>query len=388
MGLMLISVVRYFVNGLIAFHIFNDSNKAGINKTAVQSIIYTILLAAFKIFVMDKPVITAVSFMIIFLCLLIANKFKSWKVPLTYSLFVTCMLEYTHFLIFKVFSLTRDSLNIPEVTSDDPQRLIISRIIVLLMYCAAALLIYKLNKSNIKSVPKLAQYNIFPTFLSIALFVIMYLKHYIKYTSSNKFHDVLSVIFVFFIILCLTFLFSSKAFLKMIENYQKKKINPAIEEAKLQKGKGYPGLKFKSEKLNHQAKFFKDELTTLGIDTEDNKAKQLVHSAVLLCQENNPLKVNMVSGIYFYTGEILELQPKSIETNIGNLMKTHWGFCDSEALLKIKQNYHGPISKENCAPTPREFILYLIKKHRKHTKIYDHIRNIKYLFLKKRFANA
>lgn len=96
----------------------------------------------------------------------------------------------------------------------------------------------------------------------------------------------------------------------------------------------------------------------------------------------------MVSGIYFYTGEILELQLKSIETNIGNLLKTHWGFCDSEALLKIKQNYHGPISKENCAPTPREFILYLIKKHRKHTKIYNHIRNIKYLFLKKRFANA
>lgn len=212
--------------------------------------------------------------------------------------------------------------------------------------------------------------------------MIMYLKYHIKYTESNKFHDVLSMIFVFFIILCLTFLFSSEVFVEKIANYHKNKINRAIEESKLQKGNNYSGLKFISDSLNRQTEYFKNELALIGIDTEDKKAKQLMHCTVLTCQENFPEKINMISHIYLYTGEILGLQPKSIEANISNLLKNHWSSYDSKTLKKIEQNYHGPISEENGAPTPKEFILYLVNKYREDNKVSKSTKKLNALFSK------
>lgn len=381
--LILISMIRYFISGMFIFHTFNRPNKINISKTVAESAIYTILLTAFKIFVIDRPIITAISSIIVFACLLVSHKLKTWRISLMYSLFVTCMLEYTHFLIFKVTSIVRKSLGFSEVTYCADINLTIFRLTVLTLYFLAVIAIYKFNKVNIKSVRKLSEYSIFPIFLGIALFMIMYLKHYIKYTESNKFHNILSVIFVVFIVLCLTFLFSSEAFLKKIENYQKRKTNQAIEEAKIQKGKNYPGLIFSSENLNHKSEFFKNELILIGLDAEDKKAKQLVHSTVLLSQENSPKKVNMVYRIYLYTGEILGLQPKSIEANISNLLKNHWNSRDSEILKKIKQNYHGPISEENGAPTPKEFLLYLVEKYEKDNKICKNTEKVKHLIFKK-----
>lgn len=139
-------------------------------------------------------------------------------------------------------------------------------------------------------------------------------------------------------------------------------------------------MTFESKELNSQMKFFQNELYIIGIDTEDKKAKQLVHCSVLINQEENPQKVNMISGIYFYTGEILGLQPKSVEMNISNLLKNHWNSRGAEILKKIGQNYHGPISEENGAPTPREFLLYLVKKYRECNKIVENAEKIKYSF--------
>lgn len=378
-------MLRYFISGLYAFHVFNNSNKNNINKTIIQSTIYTILLTAFKIFIIDNPIITAISFISIFGCLIVTHKLKAWKVSLTYSLFVTCMLEYIHFLIFRLFSIVREALGIIEVTSSQPKRLLVGRLIVLTLYFISILLINKFNKVNIKYVYKFAEYSIFPIFLSIALCMIMYLKYYIKYTESNQFHGVLSIIFVFFIVLCLTFLFSSEAFLKKIENYKNKKTNQAIEEAKLQKGKNYSGLRFISENLNYQSKIFKNELYAIGIDTEDKKARQLVHCAVLLSQENFPEKVNMSSRIYSYTGEILGLQPKSIETNISNLLKNHWSSCDKRVLELIENNYCGKVSEENGSPTPKDFLLYLVKKHYQNHSVNKSSDKIVIPFFKKNF---
>ena len=224
---------------------------------------------------------------------------------------------------------------------------------------------------------------VFPMFFIIALGVIVYLKYHIKYTISNEFHDILSIIFVSFIVLTLIFTFSSKKFLEIIEAFHKRKINPAIEEAKLQKDKGFAGLTFESKESNSQMKFFQHELYIIGIDTEDKKAKQLVHCNVLINQEENPEKVNIRSGIYFYTGKILGLQPKSVEMNISNLLKNHWNSRDPEILKKIEQNYHGPISEENGAPTPREFLLYLVKKYREENRVLKNTQKIKISFFKK-----
>lgn len=364
MILTLISLMRYIISGLFIFYIFNDSKNSIFTKVFVPSVIYSVILIVFKIFIIDNPIIAIISTITIFGCLTIIDKSRNWKASLTYSLFTSCLLEYSHFLIFKLISIIIEFLGIPEVTSAQPERLLISRIIALILYAVSILLIYKFAHVDVKLINPLSNYPIFPIFLSIALGIVIYLKYYIKYTHSNEFHNILSIAFVFLIVLSLIFIFSSKTFLEKIENFQTKKINPAIEEAKLQKGNGYSGLKFQCKDLISQMEYFKNELSIVGIDIEDDKAKQLLHCAVLFNQEEEIDKVNMISGIYSYTAEILGIQPKSVETNISNLLKDHWATRDSKVLKLIEDNYHAKTSEKNGAPTPREFLRYLVKRYR------------------------
>ena len=388
MELLIIDIIRYILSGLFTFSIFNDPKKCPFKITIVQSILYSICLALCKIFVIDYPIITFVSAIVIFGCLLLKNGIKIRKTMFTYSLFMACILEYTHFIIFESVSSIWKYFEFPEAKYANYTSLLFFRAAVLLLYVLIILLLYKFDKINLKSVCKLANFKVFPIFFIIALGVIVFLKYHIKYTISNEFHGILSVIFVSFIILTLTFIFSSKTFVEAIEDFYKKKINPAIEEAKLKKGIGYVGLIFESEKLNSQAKYFRHELYMIGMDTEDKKARQLVHCNVLINQEENSKKVNMISGIYGYTGGILGLQPKSIEMNISNLLKSHWSSRDPKILDKIKQNYHGPISEENGAPTPREFLLYLVKKYREDNSTDKSPEKVKFSFFKKYFVNT
>lgn len=384
---MVIDIIRYLISGLIAFSIYNNLKKYHFKITIIQSFLYTIALIVFKIFVIDSPIITFISSIAILGCLFLKNKVEIFKAMFTYSFFITCLMEYIHFLIFKLFSITRENLGIEEITSAQSERLLVSRLIVLLLYIVSILLIYKFDRINIKLVCKLSNYRIFRIFFIIALGVIIYLKYHIKYTISNEFHDILSIIFVSFIVLTLIFIFSSKNFLEIIEAFHKRKINPAIEEAKLQKDNGYTGLIFELKELNSQMKYFQHELYIIGIDIEDKKAKQLVHCNVMFNQEENPEKVNMRSGIYFYTGKILGVQPKSVEMNISNLLKNHWSSRDPEIIKKIKQNYHGPISEENGAPTPREFMLYLAKKYRQDSSVNESTDKINLSLFKKCFLD-
>lgn len=384
----LISIIRYLISGLFTFSTFNDPKKCPFRITIMQSVLYSICLTLFKIFVIDSPIITFVSAMVTFGCLLLKKDIKILKITFTYSLFMGCLLEYTHFLIFEIVSNIWQKLGIPDVTFDQSNEMLVSRTIILVLYTITLLLIYKSDKINIKSVCKLANYIVFPIFFIIALGVIVFLKYHIKYTISNEFHGVLSVIFVSFIILTLTFIFSSKTFVEAIEDFYKKKINPAIEEAKLKKGMGYVGLIFESEKLNSQVKYFRHELYMIGMDTEDKKARQLVHCDVLVNQEENPEQVNIISDIYSYTGEILGLQPKSVEMNISNLLKSHWSSRDPKILKAIEQNYHGPISEKNGAPTPKEFILYLVNKYREDHKVEINKEKINISFIKKYFIDT
>ena len=380
MFLALISIIRYLISGLFTFSVFNNLKEYSFKITAMQSILYAVFLIMFKVLVIDKPIITFISSIVIFGCLLLGNKIKTWKTVFTYSLFMSCVLEYSHFSIFRIVSFIRIALRFPEAKYDNHTSLLIFRTIILLLYVLVILLIYKPSRIDIKSVCKLSNYRIFPAFFLIMLSIIVYLKYHIKYTLSNEFHDILSIIFLSLIVLTFIFIFSSKKFIEIIESLHKRKVNPAVEEAKLQKDRGYAGLTFESKELNSQMKFFQNELYIIGIDTEDKKAKQLVHCSVLINQEENPQKVNMISGIYFYTGEILGLQPKSVEMNISNLLKNHWNSRGAEILKKIGQNYHGPISEENGAPTPREFLLYLVKKYRECNKIVENAEKIKYSF--------
>ena len=362
MEIILIDIIRYLINGFLAFSIFSNFKKSGFRKAILPSLIYTFSLTAFKVFIIDNPIVTVISVIMIFLCLLLENKFKDWNFLLTYSLFVSCVLEYSHFLIFKTVSIVRNALQLPEVTYTIDLKLIIFRATVALLYALALFLIYKFSLTDLEVVSKLSNYKVVPIFLSVALSIIIYLKHYIKYTLSNEFHDILSILFVFFAVIFFIFIASSKRFIKMIDKFNEKKINPAIEEAKLQKGKRYAGMNFISEKLKSEMECFKDELEKIGMDKQDHGSLQIAFAAVLLKHEEDPENVALRSKIYFYISEILEIQPTTVESNISNSLKRHWNLSDKKIISKIEENYEGTISEKNGAPTPKEFLTYIVKK--------------------------
>ena len=73
--------------------------------------------------------------------------------------------------------------------------------------------------------------------------------------------------------------------------------------------------------------------------------------------------------------------------NISNLLKNHWSSRNPEIIKKIEQNYHGPVSEKNGAPTPREFLLYLVEKYREDNKVIKNTEKIKFSFFKKCFLD-
>lgn len=321
-------------------------------------------LTTFKFFVVDNQTVIAVYALLMFGILIVTTGRKNFKFSIFYSLFITCLTEYIHFLFFGLFSINRKLLGITEVTASEPERLLISRIIVLILYLIAILLIYIFKKVDIDLIIKLSRHKVFAIILSITLCIIVGLKYCIKYTKSNMLHFILSVVFAGFIVLSLVFIVSSKTFINRIDSLSKKKINLAIEESKSQKSKGFVGLKFISEELNSEINRFLNMLGEIGMDTEDKKSKQIAYCAVLLNHEENPQETNMISVIYPIVGDILDRQAKTVESNISNAIKNHWTLCSAETLEKINKSYKNPISPESGYPSAKEFLLYLTQKYK------------------------
>ena len=87
------------------------------------------------------------------------------------------------------------------------------------------------------------------------------------------FHNILTVVLLAIIVLSLVFFVSSKIFINIIYNFTNRKINPAIEDSKLQKSKGFTKLKFFSRELNFEMSCFLNFLHEIGMDIENKKSK-------------------------------------------------------------------------------------------------------------------
>lgn len=387
MSLVLVDILRYLASGLFSFFNSNKSKKIIFAKSLLFSIVYTAFLISFKLFVLDNPIITIVSAITIFISLILTNKLNNLKAHIAYSLFISCLTEYIHFLFFELFSINRNFLGIAEVTASEPERLLFGRVIVFILYFIAISLIYIFKKVDIDLIIKLSRYKMFSIILSITLCIVVGLKYCIKYTKSNMLHFILSVVFAGFIVLSLVFMLSSKTFINQIEKVIKKRINPAIEDSKIQKSKSFTELKFSSEELNSEMNYFLNLLHKIGMNTEDKKSKQIAYCAVLLNHEENPQETNMISVIYPIVGDILNRQAKTIESNISNAIKTHWFSCRAEILEKIKMNYKRSISPESGCPGAKEFLLYLTQKYKEQYPENEIKSNAEYSFFKKHLLN-
>ncbi len=360
---MLTSFVRYLTNGTLILSVFNNYSKESVfKKIFVPSIMYSLFLIVFKIFITDNTILMVVSVLIVLGYLFFTSRFKLSNFIITYSLFMNCTLEYIHFAIFRTLSITRKFLGLEEFTYAQPYRLAVGRALLILIYAIVIFEIYRRKKIKVESIQKFSKYNTVRAFLILALCIIVYLKHNIKYTPLNEIHDLLSIVFTVFIVAFLFFISSSEKFANLIEKYEEKKVNPAIEEAKLQKGNHYSGLNFISAKFNSEMELFKDELEMIGMDKQDHGSLQIAFAAVLLNHEDSNENVPLRTRIYSYIAEILEIQPTTVESNISNALKRHWNLTDQKIRIKIEKNYDGPISEKNGAPTPREFLIYIVRK--------------------------
>lgn len=73
---------------------------------------------------------------------------------------------------------------------------------------------------------------------------------------------------------CRLYLYShQKLLLTKSSGLSTKKLNPAIEDSKLQKSKGFTKFKFSSGELISEMNCFLSMLGEIGMDTEDKKSK-------------------------------------------------------------------------------------------------------------------
>lgn len=361
MVLALIDAIRYFISGLLCFDLFNSKKSSKLKNVFIPSVVYTVLLVAFKLLVIDSPIITLVSVLIVFTYLVFENNFKMVRLDFAYPFFVICLLECIHILLFMIVSITRSVLGLPEVTSKNHVGLAIFRAVVVLLYAIAIYFIHKSYCVNLDLISKISRQRFVMSLLVFGLGVLIYLKYYIRNADTDKLHSVVSVVFIIFLIMFFAFLVSIKNFLKVIDKLRAQDLNPAIEEAKMNKGKRYAGMKFASSELNLEMECFKNSLDCIGMDTQDRESMQIAFALVLLKHEKNPKAISLRSEIYSYIADILDIQVNTVESNIANALKRHWTIADAKTLEKINENYKGPISEKNGAPTPKEFLIYMIE---------------------------
>lgn len=132
------------------------------------------------------------------------------------------------------------------------------------------------------------------------------------------------------------------------------KINKALEDAMMKKK-----LCFTQNIYRLEMEYFKNSLRKLRMKENDRRFEEIAFAAVILKHHKNIDEVEVIPDIFSYIGQILNIQPKSVHSNFRNALDRHWLNTDLKILEK---NYQGPISEESGAPTPKDFLVYIVKE--------------------------
>lgn len=118
-------------------------------------------------------------------------------------------------------------------------------------------------------------------------------------------------------------------------------------------------LCFSQKIYNDEMEQFKKFLKKLGMNENNRRFKEIAFAAVLLKHYQNIDEVEITPGFFSYMGKILNIQPKSIHANFRNALDRHWLNTDFRIL---EEHYKGPISESSGAPTPKDFLIYIVKE--------------------------
>ena len=327
----------------------------------------------YRIVEIPLPISRIISTLIIFIYFWIqSKKIETWKYILTFSIFISLITEDSHIVAYAVNRYVMQVFGITDVMMNSNSILFMS--IVVVLHCCFMFLVYKFNLVKLEILKVLSRYRTISISLGLYLLLTLYLKHQAKHVAleNSWILDILSVTFLFLPFVLLILNKFSNVFIITVEKFQEQikeqKINPAAEEAKQHKGMRWSGMNFISEKFKLEMNYFKKELEKIGMDKEEHSSIQIAFAAVLLKQEENIEKVVLKLNIYPYIGNILDIAPETVEANIRNALNKHWDLADSKILKMIEENYKGEISKRNGTPTPKKFLIQLVKKSKSSNK--------------------
>lgn len=365
-----IDVIRYMINALFSFTAYFPINK-NINiknyaiKRACECIaFYTLILSTSK-YVTNGPAIPFISALVLFIWFWIDNKnLKQWQFPLTFSLFISSVIECTHILSYKIVVLILAFFNIFDNSEDSvyDEKLLFWRTIVAITYFVLLFLIYRFKIIKIETIKQISNSMLLSLFLSLILIAVIYIKYNIK-TSDDKVRNILSTTSLFFPIILLCSASAINKYInkvnKMQDQLKKIKINTALEDAKNRKGEGASGLYFTMEKHKLEMERFEKILRGLHMNLGGIGRKQAIFAAVLLKNYDNPQRVELNKDIFAPIADIVDTTPKTIYRNIEYFIEKNFNQFKPDEIEKF---YKGPISKKKSVPTPSQFLFYIVEK--------------------------
>lgn len=358
-------VIRYISNAIFSFNAHIPINE-NINiknypiKRACECVAFYILILSTSRCIINGPAIPFISTLALFIWFWINNKdLKQWQFPLTFSLFISSVIECTCILSYKIVVFILALFNIFDTSEDYiyDENLLFGRIAVTMTYFMLLFLIHKSKLIDLKIICQISKNKMVPIFL-ISYFVwTIYLKFNLKNLDDTT-RLMLSNIFLFFPTVLFALIIIVNKYTKKISKMQSK-INTALEDAKKRKGEGASGLYFTVEKHKLEMEHFEKILRGLRMNLGGIGRKQAISAAVLLKNYDNPQRVELNKDIFAPIADIVNTIPKTIYKNIEYFIEKNFNQFKPGELEKF---YKGPISEKKSLPTPSQFLFYIVEK--------------------------
>lgn len=362
-----ISMMRYMITALFSFNTYTYINRSiriknyTIKMSHVFIILYTLILSTLK-YIVNGPVIPVMSTLIMFVWFWIDNKdLKQWQFPLNYALLINCVIECAHTFSYKAVQFVMGVFDITDTSEDHiyDENLLFWRATVAIVYFVVLFGIYKLKIIKTNTVKQIFRNILVSIFLISDLATVIYLKYNLK-CLDDKTRLILSNIFLFFPIALLVLLTIVNKYTKKINKMKSKiKINTALEDAKKRKGEGPSGLYFTIEKHKLEMEHFEQILKELHMNLGGIGRKQFAFAGVLLKQYDNFKDVELNKNIFAPVSDIVNRTPKTVYRNIEYFIEKNFDHLKPDEVEKI---YKGLISENKSAPTPAQFLFYIVQK--------------------------
>lgn len=365
--------VRYFFEAVFSYLIFTDLKfkdfafkKENILELLGFCTLNVSSLMLYRLVETSLPISRLISLFVT--CIYFFAKLKklrTWNHILSLSIFISVAIESSHILSYVICRYFLQFFGINDVMMNYIPLIVMC--IVIFCHLLFMSLTYYFDILDSKLIEFFSEYKATPILLFSLLFITLCLKHFAKQVSIENvwFLNIISISFLFLPIFLLIISQFLNMFTKLLkQNTKKQKVNLALEEAKKHYSMKWSGMHFISEKFNLEMNYFKNELEIIGMDKEEKGNIQTAFAAVLLNHEENIEKVAFKATIYTPISNILLVKPETVEANISNTLNRHWYIADSKMLEIINQNYNIEISKKNGAPTPKKFLISLVKKYK------------------------